>query len=72
MNRFILKNTFIKIYIYQILINIFIKIKKSKLGFGDLVAVLNDFIYGYRGSITHDHTCIYLSWLLNSRSKYME
>jgi hypothetical protein len=39
MNRFILKNTFIKIYIYHFLINIFIKNKKSKLCFRDRVII---------------------------------
>jgi hypothetical protein len=43
MNRFVLKNTFIKVYIYHFSINIFYKNKRSKLCFGDRVAVLNDF-----------------------------
>jgi hypothetical protein len=43
MNRFVLKNIFIKIYIYYFLINIFYKNKKSKLCFEDRVAVQNDF-----------------------------
>jgi len=33
MNRFVLKNTLMKIYIYHFSINIFIKNKKSKLCF---------------------------------------
>ena len=49
MNRFVLKNTFIKIYISHISINIFI-IKGSKLCFGDRVVVLNDFFYQHGGS----------------------
>jgi len=44
MNKFVLKNIFMKIYIYQFLINILIKKKKSKLSFGDRVAVLNNFL----------------------------
>jgi hypothetical protein len=74
MNRFVLKNTFIKVYkyhfyikirgqsyaletvllskmtsftnmegVYHFFINIFYKNKRSKLCFGDRVAVLNDF-----------------------------
>jgi hypothetical protein len=46
-----LKNTFIKIYIYHFLINIFIKNKESKLNFGDHVVVLTDFLYGYQGRV---------------------
>ena len=42
--RFVLKNTFIKIYIYHFSTNIFYKNKWSKLCFGDRVAVLNVFI----------------------------
>lgn len=41
MNRFVLKNAFIKIYIYQ----------KSKLCLGDHVAVQNNFHYEYGESI---------------------
>ncbi len=48
MNRFVLKNNFIKVYIYHFLINIFYRNKKSKLCFGDRVAVLNDFLYTER------------------------
>ena len=51
MNRFVLKNIFIKVYIYHFSINIFIEIRRSKLYFGDRVAVLNDFLYKYGGSI---------------------
>ena len=43
MNRFVLKNTFIKVYIK---VN-----KKSKLCFGDRVDVLNDFFYKYGGNM---------------------
>ena len=51
MNIFVLENTFIKIYIYHFLINIFIKNKKSKSSFGDHVIVFSEFLYGYGGSI---------------------
>jgi hypothetical protein len=50
MNRFALKNTFIKVYIYNLFIKYFCKKRESKLGFGDRVVVLNDIHYGYRGS----------------------
>jgi len=53
MNRFVLRNIFIKIYIYHFLINIFYK-KESKLGFRDQVVMLNDFIYGYGETIYID------------------
>jgi hypothetical protein len=43
MNRFILKNTFIKVYIYHFFINIFYKNKRSKLCFEDRVTIVNDF-----------------------------
>jgi len=43
MNKFILKKTFIKVYIYHFLINIFYKNKKSKLCFANHVTVQNDF-----------------------------
>jgi hypothetical protein len=43
MNRFILKNTFIKVYIYHFFINIFYKNKRLQLCFEDRAAVLNDF-----------------------------
>jgi len=33
MNRFVLKNTFVKIYTYHFLIDIFYRNKESKLGF---------------------------------------
>jgi hypothetical protein len=59
MNRFILQNTFIKVYICWFLTNIFIKKKKSKLYFGDRVAVLNDFIY-QTGGITGISSCFSL------------
>ena len=45
MSRFVLKNTFIKIYIYHFLI-FFYKNKELKLGFGDHVGILNNFEYG--------------------------
>jgi hypothetical protein len=51
MNIFVLRNTFIKVYICKFLINAFIKNKKSKLYFGDRVVVLNDLFYEYGGSI---------------------
>jgi len=43
-----LKNTFIKMYIYHFLINIFIKTKSQR----DRVAVQNDFIFEYGESIS--------------------
>jgi len=46
MNVFVLKNTFIKIYIYYFLIIIFIKNKELKLGFGNRVVALNNFFMG--------------------------
>jgi len=42
MNRFDLKNTFRKIYIYHFFLNFFIKNKRSKLCFEDYIVVLND------------------------------
>ena len=53
MNRFVLKNTFIKIYIYHFLLNILIK-KEVKVIFGDRVAVQNHFIFQYGGSNFQD------------------
>ena len=51
MNRFVSKNIFKKVYVYHFFINIFFKKnKRSKLCFGDRVAVLNDFLYQYGGS----------------------
>ena len=50
MTRFVLKNTFIKIYVYYFSIIFFKKSKRSKLCFGYRVAVLNDFLYQHRGS----------------------
>jgi hypothetical protein len=41
MNRFVFKNTFIKVYIHHYSINIFIIKKRSQLYFGDRVTVLN-------------------------------
>jgi hypothetical protein len=52
MNRFVLQNIFIKVYICYFLI-IFYKNKKSKLYFVDRVVVLNDMFYEY-GRSTHD------------------
>jgi len=60
MDKFVLKNTFIKIYIYHFLINIFIKNKESKLNFGNHVIVLDDFLYGYGGSMYVE--CFTLFW----------
>jgi len=51
MNRFALKNTFIKIYIYHFLIKYFYKNKKSKLDFEDRIVILNDFLYRMKKSI---------------------
>jgi hypothetical protein len=51
MNRFVLKNTFIKIYLYHFLINIFPKNNESKLDFGNRTIVLNNFLYGMEGYI---------------------
>ena len=49
MNRFVLKNTFIKIYKSHFSINIFI-ITRGQSCFGDRVIVLNDFFYQHGGS----------------------
>ena len=48
MNRFVLENTFIKIYLYHILINIFIKTRSQSR---DRAIVQNKLFYGYRESI---------------------
>jgi hypothetical protein len=45
----VLKIFFIKVCIYNFSINVFIK-EKSKLCFGDRVAILNDFFYQTGGS----------------------
>jgi hypothetical protein len=60
MNRFILKNIFIKIYLYFFFDKYFYKNKKSKLDFKDRVIVQNDLFYGYRESICvmHKHWTI--------------
>jgi len=50
MNRFILKNTFIKNIHIVIFNKYFYKNKKLKLSFKDRVVVLNDFLYKYRNS----------------------
>jgi len=50
MNRFVFKNTFVKIYIYHFFDKYFYRNKESKLGFGDrvvVVVVLNNFLYVY-------------------------
>lgn len=53
MNRFVLENTFIKVYIHISLFNkYFYRNKKSKLCSGDHVAVKNDFLYKYGRSIS--------------------
>ena len=49
MNRFVLKNTFIKIYI-SLFNKYFYKNKQSKLCFEDCVAVLNIIYFLYGGS----------------------
>jgi hypothetical protein len=41
MSRFVLQTTFTKVYIFQFLINIFMKNKNSKLYFWDRVTILN-------------------------------
>jgi hypothetical protein len=44
MNNFeVVEFIFIKIYVYNFLINIFIEKRKSKLCFGDRIAILNVF-----------------------------
>ena len=50
MNRFVLRNTFIKIYIYHFSTNLFIKNKQSKLWFEDRVSILNVIYFLYGGS----------------------
>jgi len=64
MNRCVLKNNFLKVYIYHFLINIFIKNKKSKLDFGDCGVVLNDFFYKYEGSIILFARCFVLLFVI--------
>lgn len=56
MNRFVLKNTLIKVYISN---------KKSNLCFGDRVVVLNDFLYEYGGSISYVYLLKYLIYPYN-------
>ena len=56
MNRFVLKNTFIKVYIYYFSINIFIETRSQNCVFGDRVAVQNDFLYEY-GGIKKQNAC---------------
>jgi hypothetical protein len=41
MNRFVLKNIFIKVYLHHYSINIFYNNKRSKLYIGDRAVVLN-------------------------------
>ena len=63
MNRFVLKKTFLKIYLYHFLINIFIKTKRLKLEFRDCVIVQNDCFMG-----TEEVPCWFHGlWLLRSR-----
>jgi len=50
MNRFVLKNTFIKIYI-PLFDKYFYKNNESKLSFRDYDVVLNDFLYRHGGSM---------------------
>jgi hypothetical protein len=50
MNRFVLRNTFYKSIHLLASNKYFYKNKKSKLYFGDRVAVLNDMFYEYGGS----------------------
>jgi hypothetical protein len=51
MNNFVLQNTFTKVYVHMFIFNkYFRKNKKSKLYFGNRVAVLNAFIYQTGGS----------------------
>ena len=45
MNIFVLKNTFIKVYIYYFFNKYFYRNNKSKLCFEDRVVILNDFFY---------------------------
>ena len=59
MNRFVLKNTFLKIYIYHFSTNIFIKNKQSKLCFEDRVAVLNVIYFLYGGSTIVTYINVY-------------
>jgi len=64
MNRFVLKNTFIKVKIYHFLINIFIKIE-SKLGFGVTPSPIWNLAHGgpcaYYEIVVED---LVLPWLL--------
>jgi hypothetical protein len=55
MNRFVLKKYFHKSIQISLLDKYFYKNKRSKLCFGDRVAVQNDFFYQYGGSV-----CIYI------------
>jgi hypothetical protein len=57
MNRFVLKSTFIKIYIYHFVSNLFENVL-SKLWFVDCVVVQNDLNYQYGGSM-----CDFVLWL---------
>jgi hypothetical protein len=51
MNRFVLKNTFIKVYIYHFLYKYFYNNKWPKLCFGDRAVVQNDKFYGKEGVV---------------------
>ena len=69
MNRFVLRNTFIKIYIYISLFNkYFYKNKRSKLCFEDCVAVLNVIYLLYGGSKSLYMLSKYISGSLNLTS----
>ena len=49
MNIFIMKNTFVKIYTYHLLIDIFYRNKESKLGFKTVSLSLMTFFIGTKG-----------------------
>jgi hypothetical protein len=51
MTRFILKSTFIKVYTYYILINIFIEIRSKSCVLNNVSAVQNYSLREYGGSI---------------------
>jgi len=50
MNRFVFKNTFIKIYIYHFSINIFIKIRNQSYTLETVSLSKNNFMFKYEGS----------------------
>ena len=73
MNRFVLKNTFIKIYIHHFSINIFYKNKKSKLHFGDRVAVRTTFFLRTRREYLASSSALFVSvWDLLVHCKLTE